>query len=120
MSSTSANSTRNQKRIDRLFLRFSAMYGHVWRSIYKTDDFLKYSKEAWLKGLSGFEDKNFEHALRVCLKTYPLPPTLPQFIECCKSYHAASDFVQAAKVDQKRDLNVAYAHLQQIKTMLNI
>jgi hypothetical protein len=119
-SSSSVSIARHQKRVDRLFLRFSAMYGHVWRSIYKTDEFLDYSKKAWLEGLMGFEDKSLEHALQLCLQRCHFPPTLPHFIECCKAYHKPDVFFQSKEESQKADPAVAHMHLEKIKTMLNI
>lgn len=118
--SNSVSIARHQKRVDRLFLRFSAMYGHVWRSIYKTDEFLDYSKKAWLEGLMGFEDKSLEHALQLCLQRCPFPPTLPYFIECCKAYHKPDVFFQSKEEPQKANPAVAHMHLEKIKTMLNI
>jgi len=94
------------------------MYGHVWRSIYKTDEFLDYSKKVWLEGLIGFEDKSFEHALQTCLKTYPLPPTLPQFIECCKTYQKPDVFFQSKDVIKKADPAVVKIHVEKIKALL--
>jgi hypothetical protein len=96
------------------------MYGHVWRSIYKTDEFLEYSKKAWLEGLMGFEDKSLEYALQTCLQSCPFPPTLPHFIDCCKAYHKPDVFFQSKDTPHKADPAVAHMHLEKIKAMLNI
>ena len=111
---------RQQNRINRLFLRFSAMYGHVWRSIYKTDEFLEYTKKAWLEGLKDFEDKNIEHALHICLKTCLFPPTFPQFIENCKAYHKPEVIVHAKEPRQRANPVVVMNELEKIRVMLNI
>jgi hypothetical protein len=96
------------------------MYGHVWRSIYKTDEFLDYTKKAWIDGLMKFEDKSIEHALQLCLKKCPLPPTLPQFIECCKAHQNTDVFYQKQESVQKADLTMAEMHLNKMRTILNM
>lgn len=50
-SSTLAPTEEGRKRIDRLFLRFAAMYGQVWRSQFKSDEFLVFVKGEWQQGL---------------------------------------------------------------------
>lgn len=116
----SVNSARHQKRIDRLFLRFSAMYGHVWLSIYKTEAYLDYTKKMWLDALLKFEDKSIEYALQLCLNKYTFPPTLPQFIECCKPYQNAGVFFQKQESMQTSDLSVAQIHIDKIRGILNM
>lgn len=79
------NSERNVKRIDRLFLRFAAFYGHVWRSLFKSDEFLTFTKKEWQQGLIDFEDNLLEKAADVCRANQGYPPALPLFIDICKS-----------------------------------
>ncbi len=114
----SSNLTRDQKRIDRLFLCFSAAYGHVWLSIYKSGDFLDYSKKSWLKELTHFDDKALQYAIGVCIKNHPLPPTLPQFIDCCKAYTKRYDFFKKEEESVKSNKATADFYLQKIKSIL--
>lgn len=115
---TSSNLAREQKRIDRLFLCFSAAYGHVWLRIYKSGDFLDYSKKAWLKELNKFDDKALQYAIGVCIQNHHLPPTLPQFIDCCREYSKRYDFFKKEEESLKSDKATADFHLQQIKAIL--
>ena len=96
------------------------MYGHVWLSIYKTEAYLKYTKKMWLDALMKFEDKSIEHALQLCLNKYTFPPTLPQFIECCKPYQNAGVFFQKQESMQTSDLSVAQIHIDKIRGILNM
>jgi hypothetical protein len=114
------NIARHEKRVERLFLRFSAMYGHVWRSIYKTDESLSYTKKTWADELMRFEDKSLEHALRACMQACSFPPTLPQFIEFCKSHQKSDGFFQSKDELKKPEPAIAKMHLEKIKSILNM
>src|SRR3990167_11156990 len=47
-SSSCRNIAKASKRIDGLFSRFAAIYGHVWRSQFKDEDyFLPFAKKEW-------------------------------------------------------------------------
>ena len=118
-SSTSVDTETQKKRIDRLFLRFAAMYGHVWRSLYKSDDFLAFTKSEWLKGLKKFGDSIFESALQYSLKHWEYPPTLPQFTECCRAYSKQGQYDKPCTIYKPSSPEVAHAHLSKIKTILN-
>ena len=115
---TSSNLARDQKRIDRLFLCFSAAYGHVWLSIYKSGDFLDYSKKSWLKELTHFDDKALQYAIGVCIKNHHLPPTLPQFIDCCRAYNKRYDFFKPEEESIKSSQETADFYLQKMKLIL--
>lgn len=110
----------SRKRIDRLFLRFAAMYGPVWRSQFKSDEFLAFVKGEWQQGLSGYEDKALELAIEFCRKTKELPPTLPQFIEFCKNCCKRSTFFVREELPKSHNPEVAKTHLLKIKQLLNM
>src|SRR3990167_2970673 len=59
----SSTSTQCAPHIDRLFARFSAVYGHVWQSQFKPAAFLALAKEEWSKTLSSIEEKNMDLAI---------------------------------------------------------
>ena len=114
----SVDSERLTKRIDKLFLKMAAMYGHVWRSLYKSDAFLAFTKTEWSKGLMRFDDKTVDKALLSCLSNWELPPTLPQFVDCCKAY--TKRMMYEKDVIKPCTPAVAEANLNQIKNFLNM
>ena len=68
--------------VERLFARFSAMYGakflDMWANVDK--DMLK---QAWTEDLAGLTPDEIRRGLEVC-KTKTFPPTLPEFIGFCR------------------------------------
>lgn len=92
MSSQSCDANREQKRIDLLFSKFAAFYGHIWRSQFKDEVFLKFAKKEWHEGLSMFTDDVFREAILGCREQYEMPPTLPQMIYYCKQIKKRKEF----------------------------
>ena len=121
-STTSLNSktTEQHKRIDRLFLRFAAMYGQVWRSQFKNDEYLSFTKGEWLEGLSKYDDKVLDTAVQLCRNKKEFPPTLPQFIDFCEQASNKHKFFKADKSSTHQNPELAKAYLQKIKQILNI
>lgn len=119
-SSISVPSEDSRKRIDRLFLRFAAMYGQVWRSQFKSDEFLVFVKGEWQEGLFSYEDKVLELAIEVCRKNKELPPTLPQFIDFCKNCSKRNSFYVPDRSPKNNNPEVAKTHLLKIKAILNM
>ena len=119
-SSISADLEKQKSRIDSLFLRLAAMYGHIWRSLYKSDAFLAFTKSEWLDGLIRFEDKDIEKTLMTCLNNWELPPTLPQFVESCRAHSKVGLDARCSRISKPSSPDVAHAHLNQIKTILNM
>ena len=117
-SSISTSAEKHSKRIDRLFLRFAAMYGHVWKSLYKSDEFLAFTKQEWRDALTRFDDDVIAKALTHSQCHWAYPPTLPQFIECCKA-HSNNVFVMHPHTPS-RNFEVAHAALNKIRTILNM
>lgn len=77
---------KQDRSIDRLFLKFATLYGQVWRKQF-SGEFLIFAKNEWLKGLINFDESILDLAVEVCRKTLELPPTMPKFIEICRSFH---------------------------------
>ncbi|WP_131775031.1 replication protein P [Legionella anisa] len=109
-----------RKRIDRLFLRFAAMYGQVWRSQFKSDEYLSFTKGEWLEGLVGYEDKVLDAAVQLCRHKKEFPPTLPQFIDFCEQSTNKNKFFKADNSTKHQNPELAKAYLQKIKQILNI
>ncbi|HAT1762274.1 TPA: Vir protein [Legionella pneumophila] len=98
MSSSSGNPEDYDKRMDTLFSRFAAMYGHVWISSYPTADSLKFAKWEWSDALRRFDNQALKQALIHIREHNKFPPTLPEFIACCKDKVARR---QLTAVDKK-------------------
>ena len=111
----------NRKRIDRLFLSFTAFYGQLWRSQFKSDEFLNFMKNEWFQALQEIEDKNIEEAITHCRNKKEYPPTLPQFIELCKNAKQR-DLFKTKPIDEPKDRTpaVAFIHLERIKRLLRL
>jgi hypothetical protein len=92
MSSPSCDTNRESKRIDLLFSKFAAFYGHIWRSQFKDEAFLKFAKKEWQEGLSVFADAVLNEAILGCREQYEMPPTLPQMIYYCKQIRKRKEF----------------------------
>jgi hypothetical protein len=98
-SSNCSNTAKADKRIDLLFARFAAIYGHIWRSQFKDEDyFLPFAKKEWQAALVDFSDKVLDQAITECGNFYELPPTLPQLLQCRRKIKQQSS-VYAVKQD---------------------
>lgn len=93
MSSHSSDTNKEQKRVDLLFSKFAAFYGHIWRSQFKDEQFLKFAKKEWLEGLTGFTDAVVHEAIIGCRDHYEMPPSLPQMIAYCKQIKKRKEFI---------------------------
>lgn len=72
-------------RIATLFMRFAGIYGHLWCNNYQNEKILKCAQVDWSQELRVFDDATLKKALLVHREQHPFPPTLPQFVECCKA-----------------------------------
>jgi hypothetical protein len=86
MLSNSNDLHKDEKRVDLLFSKFAAFYGHVWRSQFKDEVFLKFAKKQWHEGLMNFSEETVNKAIVGCREQFELPPTLPQMIGFCRDY----------------------------------
>ncbi|MGL6030071.1 MAG: Vir protein [Legionella sp.] len=92
MSSPSNDTNKEHKRIDLLFSKFAAFYGHIWRSQFKDEQFLKFAKKEWVEGLVEFSDAVLHEAIIGCREQYEMPPSLPQMIGFCKQIRKRKEF----------------------------
>jgi hypothetical protein len=119
--SNSQPTETNRKRIDRLFLSFTAFYGQLWRSQFKSDDFLIFMKKEWAQALQDMEDRHIDEAVKQCSEGKEYPPTLPHFVDLCKSAKKKHVFNNLKKEEGKKAKpEVALKHLAQIKSILQI
>lgn len=82
---SSSASIDNAKCIKKLFTRFAAIYGHIWKSQFKSDAFMDFAKKEWMDALGAFSDATVTSAIDECREYHDMPPTLPQFIRCCRA-----------------------------------
>lgn len=68
--------------IDKLFSRFSAMYGRKFADLW-SDCNLKDVKAIWAEDLAGLSGEEIKRGLDAC-KTRTFPPTLPEFVTLCR------------------------------------
>ncbi|HEM0351343.1 TPA: Vir protein [Legionella pneumophila] len=119
MSSTSVKPEANDKRIDTLFTRLGAIYGHVWWSSYKSESLLNLAKKEWSEGLARFNNASLKEALFYFRENSNFPPTLPQFIERCKASVRRNNFCSAkSELQQRIDTKIALKHIQDLYALL--
>ena len=117
--SSSSNDINSQsKRIDLMFSRFAAFYGHVWRSQFKHEGFLEFAKKEWMDGLAQFSDEAVNKAILSCREFCEMPPTLPQVIGYCKQVKKRYEFYVADKQRVAVNLEDVTRHIQQCKQHL--
>lgn len=101
-----------------LFSRFAAFYGHVWRSQFKDDVFLRFAKEEWLDALSQFSDVILDKSILQCRDFYELPPTLPQLLRCCREIKKQMSFYVVGNTVVPANKALVKACLQECKAKL--
>jgi hypothetical protein len=80
-----------EKRIERLFLRLSAIYGYIWWNMYRNDELLEITKLEWSTALKRFDNQVLKEALLSYRTKKGYPPTLPEFIDCCAAIQKRLD-----------------------------
>lgn len=117
---SSKNSGKCTEQVNKLFLKFSTFYGHIWRSQFKNEYYSDFARKEWSKALQEFDEKLIEQAIDECLKNREMPPALAQFIECCKQLSARKKQFFQREVYKPCDPIIANSHLQKIKELLNM
>jgi hypothetical protein len=121
-SSSFVNTEKHNKRIDSVFLRLAAIYGHVWRSLFKSNEFLAFTKNEWQEGLKQFEDEVLNQAIDQYRNQNEMPPSLSQMITYCKQIKKTKDesktMVQNKTIPRKLSYEEVKKHLQQCKEIL--
>jgi len=119
--SPSKNADHGAKRIETLFLRFAVIYGHVWQTLYQNENLLVMAKKEWHVTLRPFDNQTIKAALEHCREYSPFPPTLPGFIENCKTIVKRSRPYTPRIIEGTRtSLEAAETHLQKIRHLLNM
>ncbi len=62
------------------------MYGHIWKSQFSNQkQNVEVVKAEWGMALNRFTPVQIGKAIERCIGVYDLPPTLPQFVNLCKT-----------------------------------
>ncbi|WP_419420709.1 Vir protein [Legionella sp. D16C41] len=118
MSFSSEKTEIQDKRIDTLFTRLGAIYGYIWWSSFQSEHALTVTKKEWSSALQRFDNRTIRDALLIFRERHHFPPTLPQFIECCKSISQKNIFRKSVEeFDKQAFLEAAELN---IKAMLDI
>lgn len=72
-----------EPRVERLFLRLSAIYGYLWWNMYQNEELLRITKIEWSTSLKRFDIQILKEALLSYREKKGYPPTLPEFMDCC-------------------------------------
>lgn len=82
----SEHAEAKQSPIQRLFNRFDGMYPGVFKNKFSTPDSVNNWKEAWAEAFAEERITLDEVAtgLRECRKSKQFPPSLPEFLACCR------------------------------------
>ncbi len=117
----SSNSRKGEQiapRINLLFSKFAAIYGHVWRSQFKNDGFMEFAKREWQEALHRFSDDIFNQAVLTCRDFCEMPPTLPQLMQICRDIKKRNSFWVAQYEYKRPDPVGVHAQLQRCKSIL--
>ncbi|MDW9178616.1 Vir protein [Legionella pneumophila] len=108
------------EQVNKIFLKFSTFYGHIWRSQFKNEAYSSFARSEWSKALEKFDDKLIDQAIEECLKKCEMPPALAQFIDCCKRLSARKESFSPKRVYETCNPVVAQSNLKKIKAILNM
>jgi hypothetical protein len=115
----SRSSGNRTEQVNKIFLKFSIFYGHIWRSQYKNEFYSNFARDEWSQALHEFNEKIIDEAINKCLENREMPPTLSQFIELCKRLNRNNCFYKGEPY-QGCDPEVAKTELKKIKKTLNM
>lgn len=106
-------------RIERLFLRLSAIYGYIWWNMYRNEELLEITKLEWSTALKRFDNQILKEALLSYRTKKGYPPTLPEFMDCCCAIQKRVDpCVSELKSVQRGNEEIAKKHLKNIFALL--
>jgi hypothetical protein len=67
------------KRVDILFARFCAIYGHRWKSVFSDPIFVHAAKLEWSPVIDRMKDEDMEAGITLCKVIYDWPPSIAEF-----------------------------------------
>ena len=118
-SSNSGETASYDKRIDTLFIRFSSIYGHLWINNFNDERTIFFAKKEWSDGLKPFNNAIIKEALLQFREKHRFPPSIPEFIACCKEKEARKrPTALSFEPIKKPSPEVANHHLNMMKAAL--
>lgn len=100
-----------------MFLKFAAFYGYVWKNLFKSDEFLAFSKKEWGEGLKSYSDETLAKVILHCRDYLEYPPTLPQMINYCRKEIKRNNYFKAETIEIAKP-QVRESHMVSIKNKL--
>ncbi len=73
--------------IDRLFSRFSSMYGAAWLEKWRGVDPADV-RRTWAEDLAGFDGETLRRALDPAKASCQFPPSCPEFVAICRQFRS--------------------------------
>lgn len=70
--------------IDKLFLRFTAIYRSKWTADLICDELILTAKFEWAQALKKFDETVIMDTIEHCKVTYPFPPSISEFVSIAK------------------------------------
>ena len=70
--------------IDRIFVRMTSNYGHLWSSRFPSTDMLNAAKAEWSLALDEFSLDEIKQGIEQCFELYGKPPSMTEFVRCCR------------------------------------
>lgn len=107
------------KRIELLFTRFAVYYGHIWKSLFKSESFISFAKQEWEKALAQFSDEVLEKAIIGCRDFCEMPPTLPQMLQFCRDEKKRAEVFKPEVVTKPAEDKVVKSHIKQCYQFLS-
>lgn len=118
LSPSNAPQPNRRKCVDLMFSRFAAVYGHVWRSQFKSEEFLDFAKKEWLDTLSVFDSDILLKAIVHCRESLEMPPTLPQMFDLCRKIKKRNDFFVANPNFKAAKREIVAFHIKRCRALL--
>ena len=85
------------ERIEMLFARMGAAYGHRWSQSYGDPDAAKLGMRVWGDELADLSDSHLDRGWTACMRsTDGWPPTLPEFRQLCLGLGSDGDAIAHA------------------------
>ncbi|QBR84679.1 hypothetical protein E3983_10070 [Legionella israelensis] len=118
-SSQSVKAEISEKHIETLFIRFTAIYGHLWLNAYQNEHVLETAKKEWFESLLPFKGIYIKEALQLIKKQSHFPPSLPMFVDCCKAVEARyKPLTHSTEPVKKSAPEVVKRYINQMKSYL--
>jgi hypothetical protein len=117
---SSTNSGNSTEWVNTIFIKFSIFYGQIWRSQFKNEDYSRLARKEWALAIAIFDETLINEAIQDCLQRREFPPTLSQFIDCCKQLNFKNISTYRAPEVIKASPEVVLENLKQMKLILNM